>query len=327
MNKSALVITSIAAPNAALKAFADGAKKNGVDFIVIGDTKSPADFQLEGCEFYSVEKQLSLDIPFAKAVPLRHYSRKNIGYLLAKERNVILESDDDNFPTDKFWQIPEKNIKARHTSTEGWINVYSHFTEKHIWPRGFPLEFLQNQKIATTTHANVNAPIHQGLADENPDVDAVYRMTQTLPVRFDQHEPSALGKNSWCPFNSQNTIWHKEAFPLLYLPSHCTFRMTDIWRSFVAQRIAWENNWSLVFHSPTVWQERNEHNLLADFKDEIPGYTHNASMCEMLSSLELRSGKEFICNNLLTCYSALTEKGFIGKEEMDLLRLWIAEFE
>jgi hypothetical protein len=36
--------------------------------------------------------------------------------------------------------------------------------------------------------------------------------------------------------------------------------MTDIWRSFVAQRIAYENDWAVLFHEPTVWQSK-EHDL------------------------------------------------------------------
>src|SRR6185436_15069807 len=125
-------------------------------------------------------------------------------------------------------------------------------------------------------------PIQQGLADENPDVDAVYRMTSSLPLSFNKRNPIVLDKNAWCPFNSQNTTWFKEAFPLLYLPSYCSFRMTDIWRSFVAQRIAWSCNWSILFHNATVRQERNEHSLIRDFEDEIPGYLNNARICKML---------------------------------------------
>src|SRR5204863_4881711 len=145
-------------------------------------------------------------------------------------------------------------------------------SEETIWPRGFPLEYLSkvNPELKSKTE-KINCPIQQGLADENPDVDAVYRMSQKLPVNFDKCDPVVLGKNSWCPFNSQNTTWFKEAFPLLYLPSYCSFRMTDIWRSFIAQRIAWTCDWSVLFHNSTVWQERNEHSLLKDFEDEVPG--------------------------------------------------------
>src|SRR5205807_7157091 len=128
----------------------------------------------------------------------------------------------------------------------------------------------------------LNCPIQQGLSDENPDVDAIYRMANPLPVLFDKANSVSLGKNSWCPFNSQNTTWFKEAFPLLYLPSYCSFRMTDIWRSFVAQRIAWTCGWSILFHQSTVRQDRNDHNLMTDFKDEISGYSNNALICKSL---------------------------------------------
>lgn len=64
--------------------------------------------------------------------------------------------------------------------------------------------------------------------------------------------------------------------------------MTDIWRSFVAQRVAWECGWSVLFHGPTVWQERNDHNLMRDFEDEVPGYLNNSAIREALESLSLQ---------------------------------------
>src|SRR5690348_18334068 len=107
-------------------------------------------------------------------------------------------------------------------------------------------------------------------------------MTLKLPVTFEKKSPLILGEGSWCPFNSQNTTWKKEAFPLLYLPSFCSFRMTDIWRSFIAQRIAWTCGWNIAFHAADVIQERNEHSLLKDFEDEIAGYMHNGRICKLL---------------------------------------------
>ena len=100
-----IVITSINAPNAALKAFAEGASANGFRFIVIGDTKSPADFALEGCDYYSVDRQLSLQSGFAALCPTRHYARKNIGYLVAARAGaeIIRDTDDDNLPRAAFW--------------------------------------------------------------------------------------------------------------------------------------------------------------------------------------------------------------------------------
>jgi hypothetical protein len=151
-------------------------------------------------------------------------------------------------------------------------------------------------------------------------------MTQKLPINFQENEPLILGEGSWCPFNSQNTVWKKEAFPLLYLPSYCSFRMTDIWRSLIAQRIAWTCGWNILFHSADVWQERNEHKLLKDFEDEIPGYLNNSKICRMLENLDLKSGVRNICENLFRCYAIMVQNGWIESQEQNILESWCVEF-
>jgi hypothetical protein len=103
--------------------------------------------------------------------------------------------------------------------------------------------------------------------------------------------------------------------------------MTDIWRSFVAQRIAWLNGWAILFHEPNMRQERNEHNLLRDFKDEVPGYLHNAEICEALEALPLKPGIEKIGENLKVCYEKLVSMKLIGAEELDLLNAWLSDIE
>ena len=317
--KKALIITSIASPNEVLKAHAQGAKANNIDFIVIGDTKSPATFEFDGCRFLSIEDQEALEFRLAKILPKKHYARKNLGYLLAKNHDVIIETDDDNFPYETFWNERKRIQNADVFNNSGWVNVYSFFSKENIWPRGFPLHHLPNKNEPKSIIQNVSCPIQQGLADENPDVDAVYRMTLKLPIKFDQHNSLALGKNAWSPFNSQNTTWFREAFPLLYLPSYCSFRMTDIWRSFIAQRIAWTCDWPVLYHNSTVWQERNDHSLIKDFEDEIPGYLNNETICKKLEDLDLASGERNILANLIRCYEMMTENNYIGKEEMKLV--------
>ena len=330
-NKStALIITSISGPNEGMKAFAQGCKKRGIDFIVVGDMKSPENFQLDGCRFISIGEQRQLPYKIAKLLPDNHYSRKNLGYLLARDKDIILETDDDNLPREEFWNKELSYNNARVVDKKGWVNTYEMFSDKPIWPRGFPLEELQHSRIGdkdmSASGKMYDIAIYQGLADENPDVDAVYRMTSTLPLNFEKNPPVILAPGTWCPFNSQNTTWKREAFPLLYLPSYCSFRMTDIWRSFVAQRIAWTCGWSVLFHAADVWQERNEHNLLKDFADEVPGYLNNFQMCRMLDALDLKSGRDNICENLIRCYRLLVENSWVGKEEMKLVEAWCGEF-
>jgi hypothetical protein len=322
--KTSLIITSIAAPNAVMKKYAAECKKRGIDFIVIGDSASPKKFQLDGCRFISLEEQKKLPYKLAKLLPEKHYSRKNLGYLLAKNSDVIIETDDDNFPKKNFWNKSYTNPKVRYVNKNGWVNAYNYFTEKTIWPRGFPLEnVLEKNPQPKVSTKKFNTPIIQGLADENPDVDAIYRMTQKLPIRFENKSPLVLGEGSWCPFNSQNTVWKKEAFPLLYLPSYCSFRMTDIWRSLIAQRIAWTCGWNVLFHSADVWQERNEHNLVKDFEEEVPGYINNDQIRKSLEDLDLKSGIKNIGENMIRSYAELVNKSYISKSESQLINSWV----
>lgn len=326
MKNTFLIITSIAnQEHPVLNQFAKETSKRGLPFIVIGDTKSPKEFEIEGCDFYSVERQEALDFELVKDLPLKHYARKNLGYLIAISRGaeVIIETDDDNLPLDSFWDDRTREVNAHLLNDKSWVNVYKYFTDVQIWPRGFALENLLNDLPELESQVAISSPIQQGLADENPDVDAIYRLTLPLPITFNKGNSIALGNNSICPFNSQNTTWFKEAFPLLYLPSYCSFRMTDIWRSFVAQRVSWTCGWSILFHQSTVWQERNEHNLMNDFNDEISGYSNNLLIMKSLNELDLKEGVENIGDNMILCYQKLIDLGLVGAAEMNLLNSWL----
>jgi hypothetical protein len=329
--KSALVITSISAPNPALIACAKGSRKHDTDFIVIGDTKSPVDFSLDGCDFWSIQRQRDLPLRLVSLLPERHYARKNIGYLIAIQRGaeVIIETDDDNFPRETFWRDRYRMQTAILYEDIGWVNVYKFFTDQLVWPRGFPLELIKRPMppAGPRISQELHCPIQQGLADDNPDVDAVYRLTMTLPLRFSRAPAVALGAGCWTPFNSQNTTWFKEAFPLLYIPSFCSFRMCDIWRSFVALRICWANDWKVLFHGPTVYQERNAHNLLSDFSDELPGYMNNAKICDELAFLDIKGGSSHTGDNLRKCYQTFIRNRWIDEKELRLIDAWIADVD
>lgn len=322
----ALVVTTIAKPNQVLRLLAQGCQERGHQFVAIGDEASPSDFQLDGCNFYNLKEQYETDFELARLCPTKHYARKNVGYLVAIRdgASIIIETDDDNLPYEGFWNQRERKQSVATLTNHGWVNIYRYFSEANIWPRGFPLNHIKDEMPAfeSLSAQNIDCPIQQGLANEDPDVDAIYRLILELPQSFRNDRRIALADNSWCPFNSQNTTWWRDAFPLLYLPAYCSFRMTDIWRSFVTQRIAWANGWGVLFHEPTVWQERNEHNLLRDFKDEVPGYLHNSAICEAFGNLQLQAGVERLGENMLTCYEKLVSMGVLDARELRLLEAW-----
>jgi len=321
-----VIITTINPPSDAVKKIA---ALPGWTLVVVGDRKTPDHWSWPGAKFLSIGEQLQLDSDYAKACPENHYARKNVGYLyaIAKGCEVIAETDDDNIPYDTFLGRVDRRVRGGASQRKGWDNVYTYFTSERIWPRGFPLDLINTSLDAEPLleQGEFDCPVQQYLADGDPDVDAIYRLTTVREVDFDQRDPVVLRAGTFCPFNSQNTIWWPEAYPLLYLPALVSFRMTDIWRSFVAQACLYAAGQQLSFHSATVRQVRNEHSLLRDFRDEIPGYLNNTKIMDVLTELPLSSNPADAGANLRRCYERLVALGVVPEDELRLIDLWLAD--
>lgn len=321
------IITTIQPPTAAVHTLLDRLRPLAAPLIVAGDRKGPVRFEAEGAIFLDLQAQLASPFELARLGPVGHYTRKNIAYLEAIRRGAtcLYETDDDNAPLTS-WSLREEHVEAHRIDATGWVNAYRCFSDQRIWPRGLPLDSVVASMHAPVPMAaqaeSVRAPIQQGLANGSPDVDAVWRLVLDAPFDFDDGPSVLLTAGSWCPFNSQSTWWWPDAFPLLYLPSHCSFRMTDIWRSFIAQRCLWELGLGVVFHAAEVVQDRNEHDLMRDFNDEIPGYQRNRELAQVLADTPLLPGVDAVEDNLQRCYDALVRHAFFARDELDLLSAW-----
>ena len=322
----AIVVTTINYPTEGVEKLA---KLDDWDFIVVGDRKTPDDWQCDRVQFFSVAEQQNFDSVFAQKCPFNHYARKNIGYLKAIDNGatLIYETDDDNIPYDDCLASFDRMVTGKKVQKEGWENVYTHFSDARIWPRGFPLEYINESlagKSSLAGESQFDSPIQQFLADGDPDVDSIYRLTTQSQIKF-QPNTIILSAGTFCPFNSQNTLWWSDVFPLLYLPSLVSFRMTDIWRSFVAQICLYQLGKYLCFREATVLQVRNEHSLIKDFEDEISGYLNNVKIIERLSHLSLSQKPSDIGNNLYACYEELVRAGIVPSEELTLVELWLED--
>ena len=336
------VITTIQQPTGSSKALASRLRNVGSKLIVIGDRKGPASYDVEGVEFLSLAAQLESEFELARNLPTGHYARKNIGYLEAVKHGAscVYETDDDNAPLDS-WAPRAETVAAVGVRECGWVNVYRLFSDlprgrqagmpafPGIWPRGFPLDALANSKRPSLAEETieVQAPIQQGLVNNSPDVDAIWRLVMDRPFDFQAGPSVLLPRGAWCPFNSQSTWWFPVAYPLMYLPSFCSFRMTDIWRSFIAQRCLWELDLGIVFHGPEVVQERNAHDLMRDFNDEVPGYLRNRELAVRLEGVKLVRGADAVGANLAACYEELVKAEFFPEKELELLNVWLADLE
>lgn len=325
-----IVITTIQVPTSSVHAMVKMGLRHGLNTLLVGDRKTPgATDWPEEVDFLSLAEQRNLGFKLAALLPENHYARKNVGYLYALSRraSVIFDTDDDNAPL-ASWYRRSIDTVAQPCLRTGWINAYQYFTTHHIWPRGFPLEQIgsvQKRRSQLDVPLTIKAPIQQGLASGSPDVDAVWRLTQDQEILFEDANSIYLPNGAWCPFNSQSTWWFPEAYVLMYLPSYVSFRMTDIWRSFIAQRCLWAMGYGMVFHGPEMFQERNPHNLLRDFEQEIQGYLGNSRICELLGDARLSNEKHAMSDNLYLCYEILVRAGYIPAEEMLLLEAWLQD--
>ena len=323
-----VVITTIQAPTTAEKAMLSTARSAGMNLIAIGDRKTVPATWPEGARYVDVQQQLQTDLDYARLAPFNHYARKNIGYLIAMSEGAgaIFDTDDDNAPLEN-WKPRALETRARRCLGTGWVNVYQWFTETHVWPRGLPLDHVRSQQARPNAGSpvEVTAPIQQGLADGSPDVDAVWRLVMDRDIRFANGDSIHLPPGAWCPFNSQSTWWFRAAYPLMYLPSCVSFRVTDIWRSFIAQRCLWELGAGVVFHGPEMFQERNPHCLMRDFEEEIPGYLQNNNIRLALEETALVSGPEAVRDNCHRCYETMVRAGFIPDREMKMLEAWLSD--
>ena len=319
--KNYIVLTSINPVTPSVEAFRR-LRKGQV--ILVGDRKSRPVSNSPGLVSLDIQAQEKEGFRIFGKLPFNHYSRKNIGYLRAMREGaeLIYETDDDNAPLDG-WDWPGFGSGSELYSESGLVNVFRWFSSDHCWPRGFPLERV-NDPVTWGEKRNhqANIGVWQGMVDGSPDVDAIFRLTVSESPKFHSREPFHLAEGVFSPFNSQNTFWSKQAFPLMYLPAFVSFRFTDILRGYVAQRIMWDYGLRLGFLPPNVFQERNEHDLMADFRDEISVYTGIEKLIRILRECDVETP---ITAGLFSIYKTLHREGLVVRDELDLLELWCAD--
>lgn len=322
--KTCVVITSINAPTEHVKKFAD--MPNSC-VIVVGDKKTPEPYVYKNVIFLSVNQKLGYNLE--RILPFNSYSRKMLGYIYAasKGANVIFETDDDNQPRKNWKLTPFEGTYQVSQADSGFKNVYTYYTQRTIWPRGLPLNLVTDQKSSLKQSELRKEPVHigvwQSLADGDPDVDAIFRLTRGGQCIFDQKEPVVLNHGTLSPFNTQATFVRRELFPLLYLPTTETFRCTDILRGWVAQPIMWLYGYRLGFTAPMVHQVRNPHDFMKDFKDEIPCYLYADKVADIVK--RAISPQKSVSENLYLAYQALVKEKIVAPEELIPLKAWIED--
>ena len=123
----------------------------------------------------------------------------------------------------------------------------------------------------------------------------------SLPLEYDIDGPYA--SNQVGPFNSQNTFLHRDVLPYYMVLPHAG-RMDDIWASYMVQK---QFTNSVVYNRATVYQDRNEQDLVTNLEKEVIGYRNTLDFIEGRYQLEEDVQKSYdIYNRFMLSLSEVT---------------------
>ena len=272
-----IATTTINKPTKALKLFA---KNKRCKLIVALDKKSKK-FELKNSVVLSTKYQEKKWPKLSKLVVWNCIQRRNFAILEAFERgaDVIALIDDDNIPYNNWFKniYINRQIKCKEIKTNKKIfDPVGYTNHPNLWHRGLPLELVNNRKYKTDKKKLIKPDIQANFWNGDPDIDAVCRMIFKPECNFKKNLFPFFSKKI-SPFNSQNTLIARKVIKDYFLFPHIG-RMDDIWASFYVT----SKKYSVLYNEATVYQQRNAHNLIKDFKDEYIGYVNSLKLVESL---------------------------------------------
>ena len=219
------------------------------------------------------------------------------------------------------------------------FNPYPLYGAEDAWPRGFPLNWVKPtlradghyDKHCLTATRHCRAVVQQWLANQDPDVDAIFRLTNErgMPFYFlaphhgATHGPHAvaapsvaLGSHTFTPFNAQATIITSPAFFAMLLPFTVHGRVSDIWRSYILETLLTYYTVQeggrmrmravtgevakgaaepcVVFTPPHIYHDRNAHDYQRDFNSELPLYMSAEALLSWLTVRQRGGPKDLL---------------------------------
>jgi hypothetical protein len=280
-----IVTTTIYSISKALKKFATF--KNWF-LIIVGDKKTPHEeyikFSNENSNilYMTPEYQEENWKEMSDLIGWNKIGRRNIGYLEALKRGgkIIASVDDDNIPLDNW---DEDIIIGKET------NVYYYETEdiafdpigvtnyKELWHRGYPIQLLYGRNNRYKITRKIMIPDVQAMFwNGDPDIDAVCRL-EHKPMCFFDDKYFPIATNSFSPFNSQNTLFSREALKK-YMVIPFIGRMDDIWGGYYLESLGFK----VAYTKVTVFQDRNVQNLTTNLVNEYIGYENTIDLLKKL---------------------------------------------
>lgn len=331
-NKSmstAITITTINKP-IVIESYIKNVKRfehKNVQIIVVGDNKTPSGVR-EYCQNLTKKYGIIIqyfDINFQKDylkrfpeldkyLPYDSFSRRNVGDLFSYENgfDLIVRVDDDNYPTDEDFISLHSTVGSNHfkkiiNSSNGWYNVCEELIDADsipFYPRGYPYSKRWSTGEISISTKKVKVVLNAGLWLGDPDVDAITRLSKPInAIKYKRTygDTFALDKGTWCPINTQNTVYTRDIIPASFVPPNVG-RYDDIWSGYFLRKITDHFDHYVTYGSPLLFQKRNVHNLWVDLENEINGNIYTDHLIDTMNSFQLSE------TSYTNCYYELASK-------------------
>ncbi len=282
--KKYIVTTSIYPPSKALRLYSE---MQDWQLIVVGDLKTPHDqYNTLNCLYLHPEEQKSKYPELSDNLGWCNIQRRNIGFVEAYNlgADIVATVDDDNIPYSDWGSniaVGREIEVDLYESENGFFDPLSVTETKSLWHRGYPIQLVSTKnQIESLGKYKRKVLVQADFWDGDPDVDAIARITQKPEVKYRFKEN--FGSDQLAPFNSQNTFISRDLFPHYSVLPHVG-RMDDIWGGYIAQH---HFPRSVIYGPASVYQERNDQDLVTNMEDEIFGYRTTLKLLEDISNYE-----------------------------------------
>jgi hypothetical protein len=227
----------------------------------------------------------------ANLIPYDSDNRRNIGFLMALDLgcDLLVSIDDDNYCRSDTDFVGEHSVVGttgrdpQAASSDGWFNLCSLLTADttaEVFPRGFPYYARrQNRRLQITDPSCERVvAINAGLWLDDPDVDAISRLSLNPKTGGMDGKSLILAPQTWSPINTQNTALLREAVASYYyvrmgypLKGLKIDRFGDILSGYFVQKCTKQLGRAIRIGTPVADHVRTPHNLFKDLYDEFAG--------------------------------------------------------
>ncbi|HSE43421.1 MAG TPA: hypothetical protein VLH08_21860 [Acidobacteriota bacterium] len=279
--KKVIVTTTINPPTEAIRKFDE---MQDWTLVVIGDLKTPKDYTLKNGIYVDPLKQEEYDRKLSDVIGWNCIQRRNFGFLWAKDlkADIVAVVDDDNIPYESWGKdlmLGQETRVQYYSISEPAFDPVGATNHPNIWHRGFPLQLIPSRNYSGKIDKIIVPDVQADFWNGDPDIDAFCRM-EHLPECSFEHRFFPMSSNKLSPFNSQNTFLNGRLLRHYFLFPHVG-RMDDIWASYYLQA---KMGAAVVYGKPSVYQQRNVHDLVKDMKQEYLGYENNLNIVRDLAA-------------------------------------------